>query len=213
MIPFVFVHGWGFDPRFWRAWLERSALRKSYCVDLGYFHAATDVPELCDDSYILLAHSAGLLWALQHLPKPRRIVAINSFAKFCKSDDFPNGVHAHNIKKMRDQIARDPQKLLYDFYKRIGGGYQLTSLPINVSRLEQDLQTLAVFDGRPALKRWLSPVLALAAEDDPLIRTAHAAAFMDVGVEIDLRIAPSGGHILPIAQLDWCLRQVSEVLP
>ncbi len=209
MSQFVFIHGWGFDARFWRPLLQELPLKKSACVDLGYYNRAQQ-PDSIDDDYILVAHSAGLLWALKNLLRPKSVVAINSFPKFTQSLDFPNGVPSVYLRKMQKKWQTEPTTVLQDFQELVRAGYDLSGETIDQEALLNGLKDLNEIDGRPALKAWDCPVLALSAEDDPLIFLPHSQAFTGMGARFDLRLSPSGGHILPLSQPQWCAEQIQE---
>ncbi len=209
MTRFVFVHGWGFDARFWRPLLEHFYLKRSLCADLGYYRA-THIPDLDDDGYILVAHSAGLLWSLQNLPRPQKIIAINSFAKFTQSEDFSSGVLPQHIDRMQKKWNHEPLQVLHDFFTRIEAGYDLSHELPDTQALGAGLDMLRRYDGRKALQDWNCPVLALAGGDDPLVLLPHAQSFESLRLNLDLRVSPSGGHILPIRHPDWCAAQIQQ---
>ncbi len=178
----LLVHGWGFAPSLWgplRAALEGP---QWFEADLGYFGPARlDIPPGLD---LVVGHSFGCLWALRE-PALAGVpmVFVNGFARFSACADYPQGTPARVLDRMLDRLEAAPGDVLRAFHARLG-----TEVPPGdpcVPRLREDLLRLRDEDARGAGQ----PVLALGAQDDPLVPMAFPG-----------RVWPTGGHVLPLTR-------------
>jgi pimeloyl-[acyl-carrier protein] methyl ester esterase len=188
----LFVHGWGYDARFWgplRAALGDTA---SATIDLGYFGAAQI--EIPDGVALLVGHSLGFLWlarqhSLSHLP----LIGINAFPRFLESDDYTPAIAPRVLERMRRRMLTDPQSVLVDFWQRAGASGSAGASP-NIGALAEGLDQLATWDERENLARRTSPVRLIAGEEDAIVPAAMTRmAFKALPVEW-----LSGGHALPL---------------
>lgn len=191
---YVFVHGWGFDHRFWQPLLDELQPDDPLCLDFGYFGGEIQL-DLPDEPYIAVGHSAGSLWLLDHVTDHcAGIIALNGFARFAQSEDFPDGVPGKVLTRMRRQIGKAPLGVLADFRARIHATEGWTGEP-NVERLAEGLDRLLTDDRREDARRRSARLAWLAGADDPLLSPVVARASFP---EESFGAVVPGGHLLPI---------------
>ncbi|MFA7268481.1 MAG: hypothetical protein WC073_03980 [Sterolibacterium sp.] len=199
------VHGWGYDATLWRDVLPLLDGLDVETADLGYFGPSV-LPAPCDMPRIAVGHSLGVLWwlALSDLPWTT-LVAINGFARFTAAPDFPQGVAPRVLERMSKRLRETPAEVLVDFRVACGhAGDVGTPFPGDTAALEHGLATLARADGRAALQRRQTDVVALAARDDAIVPAAMSAAAFAALPAGRLRWVENGGHLLPLTQPHAC---------
>lgn len=213
----VLVHGWGFDAEAWRP-LERAlGGLETQVVDLGFF-GRPRMPAF-DNSKPLVAvgHSLGFLWLLRERPFPwRALVSIAGMPRFTRGPDYPHGVGARLLLRMRARFAREPAATWRDFLARCGcpleAGGKRGASEMDVDRLDEGLSWLAEWDERRALAREGAPLLALAAADDAILPAALSEAVFAERPGTAFHRADAGGHGLPVTRTDWCAARVRAFL-
>ena len=210
MTTLLFIHGWGFEPGIWHEVVARLDGLDCATVDLG-FRGPPRIPAV--DRPLVVGHSMGFAWALEHLPRPwAGAVAVNAFPRFTRAADFPDGVPPHRLERMRAQFAEDPAEVVVTFLARLG---VVAADPAGIRpvALAAALDWLAECDRRADLAALDCPLLALAGEQDPLITPALSRAGFPAAV---LETLPQGGHLLPLTHPDWVaagLRRFAAGLP
>lgn len=185
----LFVHGWGYDARFWdpvRATLDVP----SSTLDLGYFGAVdTTLPRGVTR---LVGHSLGFLWlarqgALKHLP----LVGINAFPRFLEAGDYRPAVAPRVLERMRRRVAGDTRSVLEDFWTRAGAAGPEAE-PSAVA-LAEGLDHLAAWDERENLASRASPARLIAGKEDAIV----PAAMTEMAFKGSKIAWLPGGHALP----------------
>ncbi|MEG3617419.1 alpha/beta hydrolase [Magnetovibrio sp. PR-2] len=202
---YVYIHGWGFDARFWQPLMERVGAGE--CLDLGYRAAQTsDIPPL-DESDVVISHSFGTQFMLHKMlqHKPAALIAINGFARFTKADDFPKGVHPKLLNRMIQGFGLKPNQVFADFMGQCGDVTPYEG-SLNWDRLAEDLTAMMDWDERAGLKELNVPVLALAGDADQVVSAEMSQASFD---GFDLRMKAGGDHILPLSATDWCAEHIN----
>ncbi len=203
MIPtLVLVHGWGFTPSVW----DDVALRLTgpvLRVDLG-FGGRPQVPAV--ERPLVIGHSMGFAWALAHLPQPwAGAIAINGFARFTRSADFPEGVPPRLMERMLARFDAEPRTVATDFLNRCGvAAPDLDGL--DPAPLGKALAWLAACDQRAALAALTCPLLALAGARDPIVPESMCRAAF-AGRVVDIHA--NAGHLLPLTHADWVARHIT----
>ncbi|HEX2582153.1 MAG TPA: hypothetical protein VHL08_09305 [Dongiaceae bacterium] len=195
MILFL-LHGWAYDSAYW----DPLGLPEAVRGELGYFGAEPmlDFPE---QPFIGVGHSLGFLRLLLDWPPAMRgLVGINGFARFCQGSDFPAGIPARVLARMKDKLAQDTSAVLGDFWERAGahGPQAVPHLP----RLVAGLEFLEKADGRTALARLAERILLLASREDPLAPGVEALGVHTAWHE-------TGDHALARTDPPWCRAQIA----
>lgn len=204
----LLVHGWGFDAAFWKPLQAALPDLDSVAWDLG-FRGPPVTPALpADRPIIAVGHSLGFLWLLQERPcRWDKLVAINGFPRFTKTEDFPAGVPSRLLDRMIGKLAGAPAAVTQDFLTRCGldpAAYPMDEATLNAERLGWGLNGLAQWDQRQNCR----PDLVLAGRDDPIVSAAMTeAAFASPSVEWQ-----DGGHLLPLTAPDWCAARLRGLL-
>lgn len=189
MTKLVFVHGWGFDPVFWDGVCKALPEQKCVRVDLGFFN---DAQGATGDVYI--THSMGLAWTLK-FAKPKAIIAINGFTRFCASDDWLDGVHPRMLSRMIKQFERNPDKVWCDFMKNSGMSDPVYPQNANKDALIQGLKNLADWDVRDAFQSFKGPKLMIAGQEDRIVpEKLTTASFAE-----EVIWYKQGHHLLPLS--------------
>jgi pimeloyl-[acyl-carrier protein] methyl ester esterase len=188
----LFVHGWGYDARFWDPLRAELGDTPSATLDLGYFGSAqTDVPK---DVALLVGHSLGFLWlarqrSLNHLP----LIGINAFPRFLEGECYAPAIAPRVLERMRRRVLADPHGVLAEFWQRAGAPGPAGASP-DAAALAKGLDQLAKWDERENLARRTSPVRLIAGEGDAIVPAAMTRmAFKAFPVEW-----LAGEHALPL---------------
>jgi pimeloyl-[acyl-carrier protein] methyl ester esterase len=200
----LFAHGWAFDRTQWDAVLAAlgEAAEGALAPDAGYFGRPAD--PVFEGPVLGVGQSLGALELLAE-PPPGLIgvVALDGFARFGKAADFPDGVAARVLQRMK---ARLGQGALAEFVERAGG--ELPAGEPDLSRLAQGLDRLHALDGRACPL----PVWRLHADEDPIAPPALAdASFAGMNV-VERRIRPSTDHLSPLAAPEACADLIRAAL-
>jgi pimeloyl-[acyl-carrier protein] methyl ester esterase len=186
----LFVHGWGYDARFWDP--LRSALGNlpSAALDLGYFGSAQQA--IPGGITILVGHSLGFLWllrqpSLQHLP----LIGINPFPRFLESVNYSPAIAPRVLERMKRRVASDPRGVLAEFWQRAGAvGPESSPDP---AALAEGLDQLATWDERENLAGRASSVRLIAGQEDAIVPPDMTRMAFKNSVVDWLQ----GGHALP----------------
>jgi len=203
------VHGWGYDATLWREVLPLLDGLDVEVADLGFFGRAS-LPSTGAAPRIAVGHSLGALWwlALTDLPWTQ-LVAINGFPRFTAADDFPQGVAARVLERMRKRFGTAPAAVLADFQSACGATGP--ALPIDTLPLQQGLATLAEADARTALAKRSADVFSLAARRDAIVPAAMSEAAFAALPAGHLRWIDDGGHLLPLTHARDCAALIRAV--
>jgi len=194
-LPLYLVHGWGFDASFWTTMLDHLPGVEAAIVDAGYFGAPFH-PPLPQAPYLAVGHSAGSLSLLsQDFPGCEGLVLFNGFARFSTADDFPDGVPARVLERMRRQLQKSPEAVLADFRKRCGTDEPLPGPPA-LERLDTGLEKLLLDDAREQAARWGDRLHGMTGQSDPF--PPARLGFSSPGSTVD------GGHLLPLTEPALC---------
>ncbi len=203
MRTLVFVHGWGFDSRFWQPVAERLPEFARVFVEFGFMGAQPHHPQV--PGAVIVGHSMGFAWSLAHLSRPwTGAVAVNAFARFTRAPDFVSGTAPRMIERMISRFDDNPAAVTAEFLTRTGLS-DVDTDSINPARLSEGLNWLAKCDERTALKTLGCPVQALAGTRDlivpePMSRESFAGH--------NLVLAEGGGHLLPLSHPEWVASQI-----
>lgn len=223
------VHGWGLAPGLWRPMLGHMGPVELLRADLGFFHPHGQVTvPLPEGDWLGVGHSMGGLWLLQALlgeaetpqmaalarckERCRGLVFINGFSRFHQGADFPHGVGARVIGRMRKQLTVDAMQVLRDFGSR--SGLPVMGLPPgvkpHVARLDEGLAAISRWDGRAILQGWSHPFLAIASREDAIVSAAMSEQMFGGSA---LQWIEGGSHLLPLThgqQMAAALQQSLE---
>lgn len=190
----VLLHGWGCDATMWDRVVPLLPRFEVIRLDRGYFGAPNHGTRPERD-FIAVGHSLGAMW-LARMWGDVPLVAINGFDRFCGQDAVPPRV----LGRMQTRFAQSPEAVLAEFCLKVGAG----PAPAIASprALAEDLALLADDSPPPPRK---APLLALQAQDDPLLPAAlRNGAFG--GLHTLSR--DDGGHMLPLTRPAWCAAQI-----
>lgn len=186
----LFVHGWGYDARFWDPLRAALGDVPNAVLDLGYFGAAEIT--LPRDVTLLVGHSLGFLWlarqsALRHVP----LVGINAFPRFLEAEDYRPAVATRVLERMKRRVVSDTRGVLEDFWTRAGAAGP-HGAP-NAVALAEGLDHLDAWDERENLASRASPTRLIAGREDVIVPAAMTKMAFK-GSEI---MWLPGGHALP----------------
>jgi pimeloyl-[acyl-carrier protein] methyl ester esterase len=147
------------------------------------------------------------LGALELLAEPPAemvgIVALDGFARFGRAPDFPEGVPARVLERMKARIG---EGVLAEFVERAGG--ELPRGEPDQARLIEGLDRLHTLDGRACRL----PVWRLQADQDPIATLAMAdASFAGMDV-VERRVRPSTDHLSPLTAPHACADLIRAAL-
>jgi pimeloyl-[acyl-carrier protein] methyl ester esterase len=204
----VFIHGWGFDARIWNGVAGCLPHIPHIKGELGFL-GQPPVPPVFQDGDILVGHSLGFLWGMAQGHFFPRWVAINSFACFTHDDPQKTCVPSANLRALRRNLARDPQKTLRDFHTLITSPDAPDQF--DAGKLDAGIALLETLDLGESLLERDNHGLILAAQDDALVPVAATEYLASNCRTVDI-MWKAGGHILPITEPDWCATQIEKFL-
>jgi pimeloyl-[acyl-carrier protein] methyl ester esterase len=198
----VFVHGWGFDPSFWDPVRERLDGVKSGALNLGFFGEENII-----EGDVYITHSMGLAWTLLNA-KPKALIAINGFTKFCSNEEWVDGVAPRMLHRMIRQFDRNPDKVWCDFMTNSGMKNPEFPDGANPQTLCKGLQNLENWDVREAFSAFSGKKLILSSNKDRIVpEKLTSASFGD-----DVIWYKEGNHLLPISDPQSVADNIREFL-
>jgi pimeloyl-[acyl-carrier protein] methyl ester esterase len=204
----VFVHGWGFDARFWDALAALLSAYPQRRIERGFLGVAPQ-EEWGTEPAILIGHSLGLIHGLRQRKDWAAWIAINGFPRFVQRPGFIGCVPDIVLREMRRRLTVDPDKTLAAFYQLIGAVPPADAKP-NVDLLAAALDQLREEDVAELLPA-LPPGLVLATRNDPLVPVPASEALAKKA-EAQLMWHETGGHLLPHSDPAFCAAAIGDFL-
>ncbi|WP_420223861.1 alpha/beta fold hydrolase [Pigmentiphaga litoralis] len=178
--------------------------------DAGYAGAAVLEPP--SEPFIAVAHSFGMMRVLKDLPPHcLGIVCLNGFARFSAAPDFTAGTPLRLIDRMLQRLRQDPMGVVNTFRARCGAEPYPVTTELDVDALFEDLSALRDDDARTALAACPAPVVAVAAEDDPIVPAGMTAMTFAHLSSVSVVLLPEGGHLLPVTHPAECADAVRRM--
>jgi pimeloyl-[acyl-carrier protein] methyl ester esterase len=209
-----FVHGWGFDAGVFDALADQLQPTLQLRFDAGYAGSALLQPPT--EPFIAVAHSFGMMRVLRNLaPHCLGIVCLNGFARFSAAPDFAAGTPLRLIDRMLQRLRQDPMSVVNTFRARCGAAPYPATTALDVDALFADLSALRDDDARAALAACPVPMVAVAADDDPIVPPAMTAMTFGNRSSTPPVTLSKGGHLLPVTHPAECadaVRQLIQVL-
>lgn len=191
MKKLVFVHGWGFSPEFWRGLATEFSDFTCAFVDLGFIN---DVHSIKDPDAVYITHSMGLGWVVEQVPSCQAVIAINGFTKFCRDENWSDGVPPRMLERMIRQFDRAPETVWMEFMKNCGAidpVYPATAKP---DALSEGLRYLHDCDIRTKFEELPADKLIIAGDQDRIVPEKLTRASFGK----DVIWYKGGNHLLPL---------------
>jgi pimeloyl-[acyl-carrier protein] methyl ester esterase len=211
----VFIHGWGFDARFWDALSVCLPQFGQTRIDLGFFDAGSTAltervrkASLSQGKKILIGHSLGFACGIRHAQKWGGWIAINGFSCFVKTPSLPGCVTAATLRDTRMRLKAHPGACLQDFYKLIGA--RPVGGTLNAERLREGLDELRSTDIEDKIAALDVPALALAGRKDPLVPLEVSEKLGTYAKEGTPVVHNEGGHLLAQTDPVWCAEAIAN---
>ena len=199
----VFVHGWGCHAAVWDELTPRLPGHEHILIDLGFVRDGPKGASAMPEDAVCIGHSFGVLWLLKHGPRPMRglvsIAGFDCFYKYTPDDVLPT---------MRAGLERDPMVQMQHFWNLCGLG-EGPEGAIDAGALRAGLDWLAIWDASEQTRGLGAPILALAAEDDTIVRKPMTEGCWGEG-RADLRWLETDSHMLPLTHADWCAERIRK---
>lgn len=164
-VCYIFCHGFGFDPTFWRFLAPYFQAEETFYCDLGYFGEVSLPEEIKPDvfEYVGIGHSLGLAKLLA-LPIPWvSLVGLHGFTNFLGYDSQLRARRVREWQSLRLKLKRSPVKALQGFYERAGVAHSPAWEAMDLTRLLSDFEALSL----PVQPRW--PLMLLGSESDVIV--------------------------------------------
>lgn len=210
----TFVHGWGFSKELWKPVTSLLQDFPIHSIDLGFINnnpTSNDIIQIISEQQqntIAIGHSLGFLYLLKQFPyKFHHYVAINSFLRFSKNDDYPAGVPPRILQRMSKGIDKDVHSVLSQFYQQCQSSDSIPSR-INSVQLKTGLEYLETEDFRHSLPILSDKLTIIASDSDPVV---SAAMTKDSFKEHPIHWVQDNTHLLPIAQPDLCAETIRNI--
>jgi len=203
-LTLLFLHGWGFDARFWDPLADLLSDFPQLRDDAGYFgRPVTPAP---DGPCVAVSHSFGTMRLLAAPPAQLRgLVAINGFDRFTDAPAFP-GIARRVVDRMVSAMAQEPETVLADFRIRCGDDRDF-GIP-DANRLQAALVDLRDRDLRESAAAMTVPVLSLQGAEDPILGMMLRESVFAAATRVMRRTHPHGGHLLPVQDPQWCAEAI-----
>lgn len=211
----LFVHGWGFSKEFWQPVTD--LLQDFYIdyIDLGYLNDQ----QISDDELqsikkhqdriIAIGHSLGFLYLLKQFPLNfHHYVAINSFLRFSKVDDFGSGVSLRVLQRMSKGVEKDSFSVLFQFYKQCQYLQEPTAM-LNKEQLKTGLEWLETDDLRSNLSDIANKLTVIASDQDPVVSKEMTKESFK---EHPVQWVTDTTHLLPITKPVLCAKTIRNIL-
>ncbi|CAI3935452.1 alpha/beta fold hydrolase [Commensalibacter communis] len=210
----LFVHGWGFSKHFWEpvSYLLNE-FSKEY-IDLGFVNnisiLSNDVHDLSQQipNTIAIGHSLGLLYLLKQFPRTfHHYIAINSFLRFSKAEDYLSGVPSRILHLMSKGIDKDVYSVLSQFYQQC---QYVGNVPnqMNASALQIGLGTLETEDFRNVLPSITDRLTIVSSKSDPVVSSDMT---IDSFKSHPIYWVKDNTHVLPISRPEICAKIIKDV--
>lgn len=201
---FIFIHGWGLGPDFWKKLAALLPDARHSFLDLGFIGHEEERPAAPEGAATYVTHSLGTAYALKHhAPAMTALVAINGFAR------FRNFAQSSTLERMKKNLKRAPLRQMEAFWKMATIETNRPVEDLNIPRLETGLDWLKTFDARANLNTLKCPVLSLAGAQDRILPLAH---MKKEWAGHPLHVHPEAGHALPQSHPEWCAAHIREVV-
>ena len=195
----VFVHGWGSGTFMWKDLIDKFPEHNCHMVNLGFIGEENlSVPK---GKFIGIGHSLGGLWLLKHYPNQMiGFISISSFTCFYKH------IPQHFLSKMKKNVARDVTAQLKDFWSHAG---------LDQPKGFMNIKPVKLIEGLTWLSKWRAdippnlPVKALAACNDHIVPKEMTE---DIWGNYDIEWIETGGHMIPLTQSEWCLKEIKSFI-
>ena len=205
----LFAHGWALDRTLWDKVLAALGEDASGALvrDAGNYGRPAD-PK-AKGPILGVGQSLGVLELLAEPPPGLLgIVALDGFARFGQAADFPEGVSARVLDRMKARLKADigGDGVPAEFVQRAGG--ELPAGEPDRARRAAGLDRLYALDGRACRL----PVWRLQADQDPIAPAAMADASFAGMTVVEKRIRQSTDHLSPLAAPQACADLVRTAL-
>lgn len=203
----ILVHGWGCHSGVWSKLVPFLDGHEIHLIDLGFVRGGPrGSSELPEDS-LCIGHSLGCMWLLRHGPRPMKgLVSIGGFD--CLHKHVPEEV----LTAMRVGMLEDAKAQMSSFWDVLElGDFRPSPDDIDGGGLRAGLDWIANWDTGEQLKSLGSPVLALAARDDMVVRKEASEAIWGGGVA-DLHWHENAGHMIQLTQPEWCAQHILKFI-
>lgn len=181
-------------------------------LDFGFF--GTPTPPENGHFDLAIGHSLGFLWLLENrLITFDRLVSINGFTRFCRSQDFSTGWPIRIVQRMRKQLAVDAEPMLTEFMSKSGAEreflHQVQWQASDVAKLDWGLEALINLDVREQWNQFEGPTRAIAGTLDEIVTASHTR---ECFFGSDLQWLKSASHCLPLKFPEICAALVRELI-
>ncbi|MDI2111872.1 alpha/beta fold hydrolase [Commensalibacter nepenthis] len=210
----LFVHGWGFSRDFWK---PVGYLLKGFSIDyidLDFVNNTATSNEIIQtiskqiNHTIAIGHSLGFLYLLKQFPHEfHHYIAINSFLRFSKADDYLSGAPLRILQRMSKGIDKDAYLILSQFYQQCR---YFDSLPnqMNIPTLQTGLKYLETEDFRDVFPSIMDKLTILASQNDPVVSPAMTT---DSFQSHPIHWVKDDTHVLPISQPETCSKIIRDI--
>lgn len=195
----VFMHGWGSGSFVWDAMIDDFQEYDCHVPNMGF--VGEENIEIPEGKFVGIGHSLGGLWLLKHYPEQ-----LSGFISVASFNCFYRHIPRQILSSMKRNIVKDTTNQLIEFWHHAGldqpGGFK-------------NLNPAKLVDGLSWLSKWEAdipenvPVQILASHDDHIVPEKMT---QDVWKDHSIDWIENGGHMLPLTQSDWCIKNIKEFL-
>ncbi|CAI3935756.1 2-succinyl-6-hydroxy-2 [Commensalibacter communis] len=210
----LFVHGWGFSKNFWEpVSCLLNGFSKEY-IDLGFVNnistSSDDIYELSQriPNTIAIGHSLGLLYLLKQFPHTfHHYIAINSFLRFSKAENYLSGVPSRILQRMSKGIDNDVYSVLSQFYQQCRYVGKVPN-QMNASALQTGLEILETEDFRNVLPSITDRLTIVSSKNDPVVSSDMTGGSFKSHPILWIE---DNTHALPIFQPEICAKIIKDI--
>ncbi|MDI2090231.1 alpha/beta fold hydrolase [Commensalibacter oyaizuii] len=210
----LFVHGWGFSKEFWNKILPYCSNYKIHLLDIGFIsNQPTSEQELHSfishqDHIVAVGHSLGFLYLLKQFPhRFKHYIAINSFARFSKTENFIHGIPTRILDRMSKGLEQPKTETLSQFYQQCGYTPSSSIKDINIPLLQLGLKWLKTEDVSHIIPLISDKLTVISSTNDPVIPQAMTTASFPTQ---HIHWVDSHTHLLPITHPKLCVTLIQQ---
>lgn len=203
MADIIFVHGWGFDNNIWNEISNEEFFdnHNIHQINLGYIGDKNIEQKF--ENPIVIAHSLGVMWAIENIKNINKIISFCGFSAFGKFLGQPI------LTNMKTKLIENIDDEMKQFYQNCGTNY--TNPKFNIDELFNGFELLEKLDTYEKLLNLNSKNIF------PFISKNDKIVPFRMSMKIWKNYNPvifegQSDHMLPFKNKNWSIEQIKKII-